>query len=96
MIRGAKKAPHDPQKARHARAFSVVRPAWARSSGWKSLAELATVRQASRNCVRVTERGEEARSVNREPRYTNRIGGGAVRGEPATICEALVAKGQAT
>jgi hypothetical protein len=46
--------------------------------------------------VRVTERGEEARSVNREPRYTNRIRGGADQGEQAMICEALVVKGQAT
>ena len=51
----------------------VVRPAWARSSGCKSPAELATARQAKRNCARATERGEEAWSVNREPRYTNRI-----------------------
>jgi hypothetical protein len=49
-----------------------------------------------RNCVRVTEREEEAWSVNREPRYTNRIGGGAGQGEQASDCEALVAKGQAT
>ena len=74
----------------------LVRPAWARSSGWKSPAELATARQAKRNCVRVTERGEEAWSVNREPRYTNRIGGGAGQGEQASDCEALVVKGQAT
>jgi hypothetical protein len=49
-----------------------------------------------RNCVRVTERGEEAWSVNREPRYTNRIRGDADQGEQATICEALVVKGRAT
>ena len=73
-----------------------MRPAWARSSGCKSPAELATARQAKRNCVRVTERGEEARSVNRESRYTNRIRGGAGQGEQACDCEALVAKGQAT
>ena len=73
-----------------------VRPAWARSSGCKSPAELATARQAKRNCVRVTERGEEAWSVNREPRYTNRIRGGAGQGEQADLCKALVAKGQAT
>jgi hypothetical protein len=50
----------------------------------------------NRNGVRVTERGEEARSVNREPRYTNRIRDGADQGEQAMIFEALVAKGQAT
>jgi hypothetical protein len=76
--------------------YPDVRPAWARSSGCKSPAELATARQVKRNCVRVTERGEEARSVDREPRYTNRIGGGAGQGEQACDCEALVAKGQAT
>jgi hypothetical protein len=47
-----------------------------------------------RNCVRVTERGKEARSVNREPRYTKRIGGVVGQGEQASICEALVAKGR--
>jgi hypothetical protein len=49
-----------------------------------------------RNCVRVTERGKEAWSVNREPRYTNRIGGVVDQGEQASNCEALVAKGRAT
>ena len=43
----------------------TVRPAWARSSGCKSPAELATARRVKRNCVRATERGEEAWSVNR-------------------------------
>ena len=32
---------------------------------------------------------------NREPMDKNRIRGGADRGEQATICKALVAKGQA-
>jgi len=47
----------------------VVRPAWARSSGCNSPAELTTARQVKRNCARVTERGEEAwgESVEREP-----------------------------
>jgi len=40
----------------------------------------------------VTERGKEARSVNRESRYTKRIGGGAEQGEQAMNCEALVVK----
>ena len=75
---------------------ALVRPAWARSSGCKSPAELATARQAKRNCARETERGEEAWSVNRESRYTNRIRGDAGRGEQASDCEALVAKGRAT
>jgi len=43
--------------------------------------------------VRVTERGKEAWSVNRESRYTNRIRGGADQGEQAKGCEALVVKG---
>src|SRR5690349_9132893 len=73
-----------------------VRPAWARSWRCKSSRELATASEAKRSCVRVTERGEEAWSVNREPRYTNRIRGGAGQGEQACDCEALVAKGQAT
>jgi hypothetical protein len=37
-----------------------VRPAWARSWRCKSSRELATVSEVKRNCVRVTERGEEA------------------------------------
>jgi hypothetical protein len=49
-----------------------------------------------RNCVRATERGEEAWSVNRESRYTKRIGGGAGQGEQASHCKALVTKVQAT
>lgn len=75
--------------------YPDVRPAWARSSGCKSPAELAAVRQAKRNCVRVTERGEEAWSVNREPRYTKRIRGAVGQGERANDREALVAKSQA-
>ncbi len=38
----------------------IVRPAWARSWRWKSSRELTTANEAKRNCVRVTERGEEA------------------------------------
>ena len=73
----------------------LVRPAWARSSGCKSPAELATARQAKRNCVRVTERGEEAWSVNREPMNKKRIEGAAEQGEWAKNREALVIKAQA-
>ena len=71
-----------------------VRPAWARSLGWKSPAKLTTARQVKCNCVRETERGEEAWSVNRESRYTNRIRGGTDQGEQARDCEALVVKGR--
>ncbi|MEX3583615.1 MAG: hypothetical protein VB137_15580, partial [Burkholderia sp.] len=38
----------------------VVRPAWAQSWRCKSSRELTTANEAKRNCVRVTERGEEA------------------------------------
>jgi hypothetical protein len=45
-----------------------------------------------RNCGRVTDRGEEAWSVNREPMDKNRIEGAAEQGERARNREALVAK----
>ena len=73
----------------------MVCPAWARSSGCKSPAKLATARQAKHNCGRATDRGEEVRSVSHESRDTNRIRGDVDQGEQATLCEALVAKGQA-
>jgi len=73
----------------------LVRPAWARSWRCKSSHKLTTANEAKRNCARATERGEEAWSVNREPRYTNRIGGDADWGEQASDCKALVVKGQA-
>ena len=50
-----------------------VRPAWAHSWRCKSSRELATANEAKRNCVRVTERGEEAWSVICEPMDKNRI-----------------------
>ena len=37
-----------------------VRPAWARSWRCKSSRKLTTASEVKRNCVRVTERGEEA------------------------------------
>jgi hypothetical protein len=40
--------------------LSVVRPAWAHSYGCKSRRELVTTSEAKRNCMRVTECGEEA------------------------------------
>jgi len=52
-----------------------VRPAWAHTCGCKSRCELVTVSKAKRNCVRVTERGKEAWSINREPMNKNRIEG---------------------
>jgi hypothetical protein len=39
------------------------------------------VSKVKRNCVRATERGKEAWSVNREPMNKNRIEGAAKQGE---------------
>ena len=59
----------------------MVRPARAHSCGCKSHRELITASEAKRNCVRVTERGKEAWSINREPMNKNRIEGAAKQGE---------------
>ncbi|MBV8036054.1 MAG: hypothetical protein JOY88_13475 [Pelomonas sp.] len=48
--------------------------------------------EAKRNCVRVTERGEEAWGVNREPMNKNRMEGAVEQGERARDREALVIK----
>ena len=48
--------------------------------------------KVKRNCVRVTERGKEAWSVNREPMNKNRIEGVAEQGERARNRKALVTK----
>lgn len=77
------------------RVFLRVRPAWAPTCGCKSRCELVTVSKVKRNCVRVTERGKEAWSVNREPMNKNRIEGAAEQGEWARNHEALVTKGEA-
>jgi len=74
------------------RALFLVRPAWAHSWRWKSSRKLATVNEVKRNCGRVTDRGEEAWSINREPMNKNRIEGAAEQGERARSREALVAK----
>jgi len=42
--------------------FLFVRPAWARSWRWRSSREPTTASEVKRNCVRGTERWEEARS----------------------------------
>jgi hypothetical protein len=42
------------------RQLSWVRPAWARSYGCESRRKLVTVNEVKRNCMRVTECGEEA------------------------------------
>jgi hypothetical protein len=53
---------------------------------------LITTNEAKRNCMRATECGEEAWSVNREPMNKNRIEGAAKQGEWACNHEALVIK----
>ena len=74
------------------RRFFVVRPAWAHSCGCKSRRELTTASEVKRNRGRVTDRGEEAWSINHEPMDKNRIQGAANQGERATNREALVVK----
>ena len=69
-----------------------MRPAGAHICGCKSRRELVTVSKVKRNCVRVTERVEEAWSVSREPMNKNRIEGTAEQGEWAIDHEALVTK----
>ena len=69
-----------------------MRPAWAHSWRCKSSRELVTVSEVKRNCMRVTECGEEAWSVNREPMDKNCIEGDAKQSEGATTREALVTK----
>jgi hypothetical protein len=70
----------------------MVRPAWAHTCGCKSRRELITTNEVKRNCMRATECGEEAWSVNREPMNKNRIEGVAKQGERAINREALVIK----
>ena len=72
--------------------YPDVRPAWAQTCGCKSRHELVTVSEVKRNCMRVTECGEEAWSVNREPMDKNCIEGAAKQGERASNREALVTK----
>ena len=55
------------------RVFFMVRPAWAHTCGCKSCCELVILSKVKRNCVRVSERGKEAWSINREPMNKNRI-----------------------
>ena len=70
----------------------MVRPAWAHTCGCKSRRKLITANEVKRNCVRVTERGEEAWSVNRELMDKNRIEGAMEQGERAMNRKALVIK----
>ena len=69
-----------------------MRPAWAHTCGCKSRHELVTASEVKRNCVRVTDRGEEAWSINREPMNKNCIEGAAKQGERAQNRKALVTK----
>ena len=78
--------------ARRAVPLREVRPAWAHTCGCKSRHELVTVSEVKRNCMRATECGKEAWSVNREPMDKNCIEGAAKQGERASIREALVTK----
>ena len=71
-----------------------MRPAWAHSCGCKSRRKLITANEAKRNCMRVTECGKEAWSVNCEPMDKNQIEGGADQGERANDREAFVIKGR--
>ena len=69
-----------------------MRPAWAHSCGCKSRRKLITANEVKRNCMRVTECGEEAWIVICEPMDKNRIEGAAEQGERAWNREALVIK----
>jgi len=72
--------------------FSIVRPAWAHSYGCKSRRKLITANEVKRNCMRATECGKEAWSVNCEPMDKNRIEGAAKQGERAMNRKAVVIK----
>jgi len=69
-----------------------VRPAWAHSYGCKSRRKLITTSEVKRNCMRATECGKEAWSINCEPMNKNRIRGTAKQGDWAQNQEALVIK----
>ena len=75
-----------------AKSFVLVRPTWAHSYGCKSRRELITTSEVKRNCIRATECGKEAWSINCEPMNKNRIEGTAKQGERARYREALVIK----
>ena len=78
------------------RRWRRVRPAWAHAWRCKSSRELATASEENRNCMRVTDCGEEAGIENCGPMNKNRIRGVVDQGERPHTREALVAKGQAT
>ena len=72
-----------------------VRPAWAHSWRCKSSRKLTTASEVKRNCMRATDCGKEARSVNHEPMNKNQIEGGVDQGERACNRKAFVVKDQA-
>lgn len=69
-----------------------MRPAWAHSCGCKSHRKLVITNEVKRNCMRVTESGEEAWSINCKPMDKNQIQGTAEQGDRATNREALMTK----
>ncbi len=68
----------------------MVRPAWARSRGWKSSRKLVTANEAKPNCARVTERGGGSVERSREPMKKIRSQDDPDQGEQAFDCEAFV------
>ncbi|MFZ3084748.1 hypothetical protein [Rhodoferax ferrireducens] len=80
------------ERPRDAGSFFLVRPAWAHSWRCKSSRKLITASEVKRNCMRATECGKEAWSVNCEPMDKNRIEGAAEQGERARNRKALVIK----
>jgi len=48
--------------------------------------------EVKRNCMRATDCGKEAWSINCEPMDKNRIEGDTQQGEQAIICKALMTK----
>ena len=60
-----------------------MRPAWAHSWRCKSSRELVTVSEGKRNCIRVTECGKEAWTVNCLSVNKNQIEGAVEQGERA-------------
>ena len=61
--------------------FFHARPAWAHSWRCKSSRELVTVSEGKRNCIRVTECGKEAWTVNCLSVNKNQIEGAVEPGE---------------
>jgi len=70
-------------RGREASSYPDVRPAWARSWRCKSSRKLTTASEVKRSCMRATECGEEAWSINHEPMDKNQIEGVADQGERA-------------